>query len=49
MKVHELIITFKTNEEICKDLVTSIVDNALETIETQSIDVPALRKSINKD
>ena len=75
MKVHELNITFKTNEEICKDLVTSIVDNALETIETQtvanenenpinkrrglkrvfdddsynSIDVPALRKSIIKD
>ena len=78
MKVHEKYefnIKFQTNEEICKDLVTSLVDNGLEKIGTQtvanenkdssnkrrelkrvfdddsynSIDVPALRKSIIKD
>ena len=80
MRVHEKYefnIKFQTNEEICKDLVTSLVDNVLEKIETQtdsitvgnkdpsnkrhglksvfdvdsynSIDVPALRKSIIKD
>ena len=78
MKVHEKYefnIKFQTNEEICKDLVTSLVDNGLEKIGTQtvanenkdssnkrrelkrvfdvnsynSIDVPALRKSILKD
>ena len=80
MKVHEkdkLNITFQTNEEMCKDLVMSLVDNALEKVEPQTdtvadgnedmsnkrlglkrvfddsrhntIDVQALRKSINKD
>ena len=82
MKVHANYkpnITFQTNEEICKDFVIGLVDNAFEKIETQtesiteglseercglkkaldinshnstesdSINVEALRKSIDKD
>jgi len=40
MKVHEKYefnIKFQTNEEICKDLVTSLVDNGLEKIGTQTV------------
>ena len=39
MKVHEkykMNITLKTNEEMCKDLVMSLVDNALEKVEPQT-------------
>ena len=82
MKVHnkyKLEITLQTNEEMCKDLVIGLVDNAFEKIETQtesiteglieercelkkaldvnshnskesySINIEALRKSIDKD
>ena len=82
MKVHDkykLEITLQTNEEMCKDLVIGLVDNAFEKIETQtesiteglneercelkkaldvnshnskesySINIEALRKSIDKD
>ena len=81
-KVHDkykLEITLQTNEDMCKDLVIGLVDNAFEKIETQtesiteglseercglkkaldfnshnstesdSINVEALRKSIDKD
>ena len=81
-KVHDkykLEVTLQTNEEMCKDLVIGLVDNAFEKIETQtesiteglseerrglkkaldvnslnstesdSINVEALRKSIDKD
>ena len=82
MKVHDkykMEITLQTNEEMCKDLVIGLVDNAFEKIETQtesiteglneercelkkapdlnshnskesySINIEALRKSIDKD
>ena len=39
MKVHEkykMNITLKTNEEMCNDIVMSLVDNALEKVEPQT-------------
>ena len=33
---YEMNITFQTNEEMCKDLIMSLVDNALEKVEPQT-------------